>query len=131
MKQYAKFRPVMIAVCLFLAIVCMSVSAGSLLAKALVSSVTTDLIRTSSQEDWFYNETVSQNYGTWTPSPENGTLTADTFGTAYAMEGATYLTSVGKAYGAFEMEATFVINELNAVENPMVGIIPWYLDEDN
>lgn len=132
MNKHGTIRKTTVGVCALAAAVCMAVGISqlSLTAQALISPVTTDLIASSAAGDWFQNaEGEPSAVGTWNVTA--GGVTAETFGTAYAMEGATYLTSAGQAYGAYEMEATVVINELNNVENPMVGIIPWYRDEGN
>lgn len=132
MNKHGTIRRTVIGIAALASAVCMTVGISRLTtaAQALVSPVTTDLIASSAAGDWFQNaDGEPSSVGTWAVT-QNG-VTTETFGTAYAMEGATWLTSAGQAYGAYEMEATVVINELNNVENPMVGIIPWYQDEDN
>ena len=98
---------------------------GSLIVKA---SGEKDVISSSSTEDWFQTE-AGEGQGTW--NANNGVVSVDAFGGAYAIEGATYLTKQGTALGAFEYSANIKVTELNNVQNPMVGIIPWYLDDDN
>lgn len=98
---------------------------GTLIVKA---SGEKDVISSSSTEDWFQTE-AGEGQGTW--NANNGVVSVDAFGGAYAIEGATYLTKQGTALGAFEYSANIKVTELNNVQNPMVGIIPWYLDDDN
>lgn len=87
-----------------------------------------DVLDISTPADWFYNG-EGDNLGTW--SVTNNNVIVDAFDGGFAMEGATHLTKKGFAYGAFEFETLITIQELNDVQNPMVGIIPWYLDSDN
>lgn len=87
-----------------------------------------NVITATSSDEWFQNEDA-EGQGTWTV--ENDTVKVDAFGCNYAMEGATYLTGKGVALGAYEFQTTIKINELNKVQNPMVGIIPWYIDNEN
>lgn len=87
-----------------------------------------DVIASTSIADWFHNK-KTEDQGTWSASTT--AVTVDAYDGDYAMEGANYLTPAGSAYGAYSYEATINITELNAVQNPEVGIIPWYLDEDN
>lgn len=100
-------------------------SVESLIVKA---DGTKDVISSSSTEDWFQTE-AGEGQGTW--NANNGVVSVDAFGGAYAIEGATYLTKQGTALGAFEYSTNIKVTELNNVQNPMVGIIPWYLDDDN
>ena len=88
-----------------------------------------DVIATSTAEDWFQPEkTVGQ--GTW--SVDNGVVSVNAYGGGYAMDGATYLTKKGVALGAYEFETTIKIQDIKeGTQNPMIGIIPWYQDEDN
>lgn len=86
----------------------------------------TDIIAESEASDWF---PAVQEQGTWNVSEDK--VTVDAFGGAYALEGATHLTKKGIAIGAFEFTTKIKITEMNDVENPMVGIIPWFVDEDN
>ena len=87
-----------------------------------------DVIAKTKENEWFQNED-SEGQGTWSSTSEK--VSVDAYGCNYAMEGATYLTSVAPTLGAYEFEATINIKELNKVENPMVGIIPLYIDGDN
>ena len=87
-----------------------------------------DVIATSSSTDWFQSE-AGEGQGKWNVS--NNVVSVDAFNGAYAIDGATYLTKKGTALGDFEYKANIKITELNKVQNPMVGIIPWYLDDDN
>ena len=87
-----------------------------------------NVISVTEENQWFQNE-KSIGQGNWTANSEK--VTVDAFGCLYAMEGATYLSSQVPTLGAYEFEATINIKELNSVENPMVGIIPLYIDEDN
>ena len=98
---------------------------GSLIVKA---SGEKDVIALSSSGDWFQTE-VGEGQGKWEAT--NEVVSVDAFGGAYAIEGATYLTKQGTALGAFEYSTNIKVTELNNVQNPMVGIIPWYLDDDN
>lgn len=87
-----------------------------------------DVIALSSNQDWYHNE-KTDNQGVWQINQDS--IQVDAFNGNYAMEGANLLTTQGFAYGAYEFTAKITIQELNKVQNPMVGIIPWYLDEDN
>ncbi len=87
-----------------------------------------DIIAATNENEWFHNE-KTEDQGVWTSTSEK--VSVDAYGCNYAMEGANYLTSAAPALGAYEFEATIKITELNSVENPMVGIIPLYIDEDN
>ena len=87
-----------------------------------------DVVSLSSSEDWFQTE-AGEGQGTW--EAKDGVVSVDAFGGAYAIDGATYLTKQGTALGAFEYSANIKVTGLNDVQNPMVGIIPWYLDDDN
>ena len=87
-----------------------------------------DVIALTNENEWFQNE-KAEGQGVWSSTSEK--VSVDAYGCNYAMEGATYLTSVAPTLGAYEFEATINILELNNVENPMVGIIPLYLDKDN
>ena len=87
-----------------------------------------DVISLSSSADWFQSE-AGEGQGKWNVS--NNVVSVDAFNGAYAIDGATYLTKKGTALGDFEYKANIKITELNKVQNPMVGIIPWYLDDDN
>lgn len=87
-----------------------------------------DLIASSEAEDWYQTES-GEGQGDW--QVNHGSVTVDAFDARFALEGATKLTKQGFAYGAYEFETTIHIQELNAVQNPMVGIIPWYVDDNN
>ena len=87
-----------------------------------------DVLAASTESNWFQNE-KTEGQGVWNATSDK--LTVDAFGCNYAMEGANYITNAASALGAFEFETTIKITEINNVENPMVGIIPWYLDADN
>lgn len=130
MKKFSAKRIFMICMCQVLALGCLFIATAFTKAHALTNTTTVDLIAASQADDWFKNP-VDGTYeqGTWTASSSG--VTVNSYGAAYAMEGATYLTKKGIALGAYEMESTFVINEINNVENPMIGIIPWYVDEEN
>ena len=132
MANYAKNRSKLIGICALGAVVCLGAAGGPLLADALTQTSTTDLIAQTQGAEWFHNpveEGTTATPGTW--SSTAGSITVDAQGGNYAMQGATYLSPKGQALGAYEMEASFVINELYEVENPMIGIVPWYVDEDN
>ena len=94
----------------------------------LKASNEVDVIASSSSTDWFQSE-AGEGQGKWNVS--NNVVSVDAFNGAYAIDGATYLTKKGTALGDFEYKANIKITELNKVQNPMVGIIPWYLDDDN
>ena len=134
MRKYGKKRKLLLSA-LTAALVGVLCPATALLyasAAELAEPGVTDLIASSAAGDWFHNQTADngeEDFGTWQAGAE--TVTVDSYGMPYAMEGATYLTTKGQALGAFEMSATFVIQEINDVENPMIGIIPWYVDEEN
>ena len=87
-----------------------------------------DVIALSNDNNWFHNE-ETEDQGEW--SVADNKVMVNAFGGQYAMEGANYITNSASVLGSYEFETTIKINELNKVENPMVGIIPWYLDEDN
>lgn len=87
-----------------------------------------DVIAASTSADWFQTES-GEGQGTWSVS--DNVVSVNAYGGAYAIEGATYLTKKGTTLGDFEYSVNVKINELNKVQNPMVGIIPWYLDDDN
>lgn len=132
MQKHRRARKLLVCALALAASLC--IAAATLIASAaeLAETVVTDLIAESSAEDWFHNQTADnseEDFGTW--EADTDSVTVDAYGMPYAMEGATYLTTKGQALGAFEMSATFVINEINAVENPMIGIIPWYVDAEN
>ena len=91
-------------------------------------STSVDVLAASNESNWFQNE-KTEGQGIWDATSDK--LTVDAFGCNYAMEGANYITNAASALGAFEFETTIKITEINNVENPMVGIIPWYLDADN
>ena len=134
MRKYGKKRKLLLSA-LTAALVGVLCPATALLyasAAELAEPVVTDLIASSAAGDWFHNQTADngeEDFGTWQAGTE--TVTVDSYGMPYAIEGATYLTTKGQALGAFEMSADFVIQEINDVENPMIGIIPWYVDEEN
>lgn len=94
--------------------------------KADVAGV--NVISASDEADWFHNEKTDEQ-GTWNVTGEK--VTVDSANTLYAMEGANLLTSAVKPLGAYEYQATIHITSLNAVQNPFVGIIPWYVDSEN
>ncbi len=130
MSKYKTVRKAVMGLSALGAAVCCALSVTVLTAEALLSPVTVDLIAQSESGDWFHNDNGEMtDFGIWEKTAEG--ITVDAYGGAYAMEGATYLTAKGQAYGAYEAEATFVISELNDVENPMIGIIPWYVDYEN
>jgi uncharacterized membrane protein YgcG len=87
-----------------------------------------NVISSSESTDWYHNK-GTEKQGSW--SSNDSTVSVDAFGGNYAMEGATYLSKKGIAYGAYSFETLITISELNSVQNPEVGIIPWYVDEDN
>ena len=88
-----------------------------------------NIISATNEDEWFQSE-HGQDQGTWTVN--NDKLTVDSLGGKYSLEGATYLTEKGSALGSYEFETNIKITELNdKVQNPMVGIIPWYVDDDN
>lgn len=87
-----------------------------------------DVIAVSADQDWYHNEKTNEQ-GSWTINDTS--VQVDAFNGNYAMEGANLLTKQGTALGAYEFTTKITINEMNKVQNPMVGIIPWYLDEDN
>ena len=128
MRKYGKKRGFLMGACALLALGCAGGATAGIYARALISPSRVDLIAASSSEDWF-NNGEGTDYGEWAAASD--LVTVDAYGTAYSMEGATYLTSKGRALGAYEMEASFVVSEINDVENPMIGIIPWYVDEEN
>ena len=128
MRKYGKKRGFLMGACALLALGCAGGATAGIYARALISPSRVDLIAASGSEDWF-NNGEGTDYGEWAVASD--LVTVDAYGTAYSMEGATYLTSKGRALGAYEMEASFVVSEINDVENPMIGIIPWYVDEEN
>lgn len=85
-----------------------------------------DVIASSNESNW---TEVNEKQGTWTK--EANSVSVDAFGGAYTMDGAVLVSDAAKAYGAYEYSANIKINELNKVENPMVGIVPWFIDKDN
>ena len=134
MQKYGKTRKILIGALAstMAAVLCPATAMLFASAAELAGSVTVDLLAESSEEDWFHNQTADngeEDFGTWTAGSDG--VTVDAYGMPYAMEGATYLTAAGQVLGAFEMSATFVIDEINDVENPMIGIIPWYVDAEN
>ncbi len=120
-----------LGICLSMVILlsCLSMGLAPAQAYALTEESTVDLLAVSQANDWFHNPAEDSTPGTWNIGTDG--ISVDAFGMAYAMGGATYLTRKGTALGAYSVESSFVINELNNVENPMIGIIPWYVDEDN
>ena len=96
--------------------------------KTVSAEASYDVLALSSENNWFHNEKTEEQ-GTW--SATNEKVTVDAFGGLYAMEGANYITNAASVLGAYEFETTIKLTELNDVQNPMVGFIPWYLDEDN
>ena len=130
MKNASKIRKTLISLLAVIALMCSALVAVPAASADLVSPQTVDILSATQAGQWFHNEAeVESNPGTWAVTAQG--VTADTYGCAYAMEGATYLSEAGVAYGAYEMEASFVINQLNSVENPMIGVIPWYIDNEN
>lgn len=87
-----------------------------------------DIIANSSSSDWFHND-ETEDQGTWNVA--DGKVSVDAFGGAYALDGANYITKGVSALGAYDFEALINITDVKSVQNPMVGIIPWYEDEDN
>ena len=88
-----------------------------------------DVIAKTADNEWFQTESGTGE-GTWNVS--GGKVSVDSFGGNYAMDGATYLTKAGRAIGSYEFETTINIESLNPDQtSPMVGIIPWYIDDDN
>ncbi len=110
-------------------------AAGALSASFIIGGVRdvhaegeNNVISASSESDWFHN-VKTEGQGTWAVS--GSAVTVDAFGGNYALEGANYLTHAGTALGAYSFTTKITVSELNHVQNPMVGIIPWYVDEDN
>ena len=88
-----------------------------------------DVIAQTKDSEWFQTESGAGE-GTWSVS--GGKVSVDSFGGNYAMDGATYLTKAGRALSSFEFETTINIESANSEQaSPMVGIIPWYVDDDN
>ena len=87
-----------------------------------------DIVAASQDSDWFHVP-KTEDQGTWTVSGSD--VSVDANGTAYALDGANYLTKSTSALGAYEYSSTIHIDELYKVQNPMVGVIPWYQDEQN
>ena len=88
-----------------------------------------DVIAASSASDFFHHPKTEEQ-GEWTINEDS--IALDAFGTNYAMDGANLLTKKGDALGAFEYSVHIQVTDVSSgIENPMIGFIPWYHDEDN
>jgi len=94
-----------------------------------LSDTERDVIAISSSSDYFHREKTEEQ-GTWQINEDS--IGLDAFGAGYAMDGANLLTKKGDALGAFEFTVNIKVNDIKSgVENPMIGFIPWYFDDDN
>ena len=87
-----------------------------------------DIVSISEASDWFHVP-KTEDQGTWSVSGSE--VTVDAPGGGYAFDGANYITGKGVALGTYEFSSTIHIEQLYQVQNPMVGVIPWYVDESN
>ncbi|MBO4541043.1 MAG: hypothetical protein J5736_03615, partial [Bacilli bacterium] len=94
-----------------------------------LSETEKDIIASSSASDFFHREKTEEQ-GTWTINQDS--VSVDAFGTAYALEGANLLSKKGNALGAYEFRVHIQVSEVNpGIENPMIGFVPWFQDENN